>query len=150
MDHEKFQRLIKRLYSTVSELEAMFPGRHFTPDGHMIGSIGECLVVEAYGIVLKPASNKGFDGTTPDGKQVEIKATQSSTVAFRNAPEHTIIIKILPDGTFEEVYNGPGSLVWTQFSGRKLPSNGQYQISIKKLKELNKQINESNRVPRIA
>jgi hypothetical protein len=39
----------------------MFPGRHFTPDGHMVGSLGECLVAHAYGLELQTASNKGFD-----------------------------------------------------------------------------------------
>jgi len=150
MDHDKFQGLIKQLYSTVSELEAMFPGRHFTPDGHMVGSIGECLVADAYGLELKTASNKGFDAITLDGREVEIKATQSKSVAFRSEPEHTIVIKILPNGTFEEAYNGPGNLVWQQFAGKKIPSNGQFQISLNKLKELNKQVSESSRVLKIA
>lgn len=149
MNHDKFQDLIKQLYSTVSELESMFPGRHFTPDGHMVGSIGECLVADAYGLELKRASNKGFDAIAPDGKEVEIKATQSKSVAFRSEPEHTIIIKIFPDGTFEDIYNGPGSLVWQQFLDKKTPSNGQFQISLNKLKALNKQVIDSERVQRI-
>ena len=149
MDHDKFQTLIKQLYSTVSELEAMFPGRHFTPDGHMVGSIGECLVADAYGLELKTASNKGFDALASDGREVEIKATQSKSVAFRSEPEHAIIIKILPNGTFDEVYNGPGNLVWQEFSGKKLPSNGQYQISLSKLKLLNKKVSASDLVSRV-
>ena len=95
------------------------------------------------------ASIKGFDAVSKSGKQVEIKATQAESVAFRSEPEHTIVIKILPDGIFEEAYNGPGALVWDQFSGKLLPSNGQYQISLKKLKVLNQQISESERIPRI-
>ena len=150
MDHNKFRGLVKQLYSTVSELESMFPGRHFTPDGHMVGSLGECLVAHAYGLELQTASNKGFDAIAPDGSEVEIKATQSKSVAFRSEPEHAIIIKILPNGTFEEAYNGPGNLVWQQFAGRKKPSNGQFQISLTKLKVLDRQVSESDRVPRIA
>lgn len=42
-------------------IQAMFPGRHFTPDGHMVGSIGQCLVADAYGLELLTASNKGYD-----------------------------------------------------------------------------------------
>ena len=107
IDHDRFQGLIKTLYSTVEQLEVMFPGRHFTPDGHMVGSIGECLVADAYGLELMPASNQGFDAVAPDGTKVEIKATQSNSVAFRSAPEHVIVIKILPDPS---VYAGqPGS-----------------------------------------
>ena len=126
MDHNKFQHLIKDLYSIVGDLESMFPGRHFTPDGHMVGSIGECLVADAYNLKLETASNKGFDAISKCGKQVEIKATQSKSVAFRSEPEHTIIIKILPNGEFENVYNGPGNIVWKQFEGKAMPSNGQF------------------------
>ena len=150
MDHRKFQELVKQLYATVSALESMFPGRHFTPDGHMVGSLGECLVAHAYGLELQTASNKGFDAIAPDGSEIEIKATQSKSVAFRSEPEHAIIIKILPNGTFEEAYNGPGNLVWQQFAGRKIPSNGQFQISLTKLKALDRQVSESDRLPRIA
>ncbi|BEE12810.1 hypothetical protein ACET6Z_01820 [Aeromonas veronii] len=149
IDHKRFQRLVQQLYSTVEELEEMFPGRHFTPDGHMVGSIGECLVADAYGLELMNASNKGYDALSPSGLQVEIKATQAKSVAFRSQPEHTIAIKILPNGTFEEIFNGPGNLVWQQFDGKPLPSNGQYQISLNKLKELNKQVDKSQRILRV-
>jgi len=128
----------------------MFPRRHFTPDGHMVGSIGECLVADAYDLELMPASNKGFDAISKSGKQVEIKATQSNTVAFRSRPEHAIAIKILPNGSFEEIYNGPGEIVWNYFEGRKVPSNGQFQISIFKLKKLNDEVPESQRIPTVA
>lgn len=149
MNHNKFQILIQQLYTTVSEFEEMFPGRHFTPDGHMVGSIGECLVADAYGLELQNASNKGFDAITKNGKQFEIKATQSKSVAFRCKPEHTIVIKILPNGTFEEIYKGPGKLIWDQFSEKSLPSNGQFQISLSKLKKLDAQVNDSERVPKV-
>ena len=150
MDHDKFRSLVKSLYSTVGELETMFPGRHFTPDGHMVGSIGECLVADVYDLDLMVASNKGFDALSKSGIQVEIKATQSKSFAFRSKPEHIIAIKILANGQFEEVYNGPGELVWNQFSGKKVPSNGQFQISLTKLRVLNEQIYESQRIPRVA
>lgn len=149
IDHTKFRTLIKQLYATVSELEVMFPGRHFTPDGHMVGSLGECLVADAYALELKTASNKGHDAVTHSGLQVEIKATQSSSVAFRSQPQHAIIIKIMPDGTFEEIYNGPGALVWQQFADKRLPSNGQFQISLTKLRKLNESVAQADRVPRV-
>lgn len=148
IDHDKFRALVKQLYATVKELEEMFPGRHFTPDGHMVGSLGECLVADAYGLELETASNKGHDAVTERGVEVEIKATQSNSVAFRSQPQHTIIIKILPDGTFEEIYNGQGALVWNQFNGKRLPSNGQFQISLTKLRKLNQSVAQADRVPR--
>ena len=38
---EQAAEKIKELYEISAELERLFPGRHYTPDGHMIGSIGE-------------------------------------------------------------------------------------------------------------
>ena len=149
MNHEHFRKLIKDLYATVRELELMFPGRHFTPDGHMVGSIGECLVADAYGLKLMTASNKGYDAVSDSGLKIEIKATQSSSAAFRSEPEHTIVIQILPDGNFDEIYNGPGKLVWDQFRDKELPTNGQFQISLNKLRALNGKVGESERVPKI-
>lgn len=149
IDHDKFRTLLKQLYATVSEMETMFPGRHFTPDGHMVGSLGECLVADAYNLELKTASNKGYDAITESGVEVEIKATQSSSVAFRSQPQHAIVIKILRDGTFEEIYNGPGALVWEQFNGKRLPSNGQFQVSLNKLRQLNQRVAQADRLPRV-
>lgn len=149
IDHDKFRALVKQLYGTVNELEAMFPGRHFTPDGHMVGSLGECLVADAYNLDLSTASNKGYDAVTESGLEVEIKATQANSVAFRSQPEHTIIIKIMADGTFEEVYNGPGVLVWEQFKGKRMPSNGQFQISLNKLRKIDQEVDQADRVPKV-
>ena len=148
INHEKLQYLVKQLYSVVNELETMFPGRHFTPDGHLVGSLGECLVADAYGLELLAASNKGYDAITKEGLKVEIKATQSKSIAFRCEAEHAIIIKIMPNGTFEEIYNGSGALIWQQFANKKRPSNGQFQISITKLKALNEKVPDQDRVPK--
>ncbi|WP_447895667.1 DUF6998 domain-containing protein [Vreelandella sp. GE22] len=146
IDHDKFQALVKQLYATVEELQAMFPGRHFTPDGHRVGSLGECLVADAYNLELRAASNKGHDAVTETGLEVEIKATQSNSVGFRSQPQHAIIIKILRDGTFEEIYNGLGALVWEQFQGKRLPSNGQFQVSLNKLRQLDQSVAPADRV----
>lgn len=128
--------LIKDLYSIVDELESHFPGRKFTPDGHLVGSIGEVLVADKYGLELLPASAETHDAKTKDGKMVQIKATQGRSVGIRSEPDHLIVVKIMPDGTIEECYNGEGKTAWEQ-SG-KMQKNGQRSISISKLKEIMK------------
>ena len=35
--------LLASLYRIVHRLEVLFPGRKFTPDGHLVGSIGEVI-----------------------------------------------------------------------------------------------------------
>ena len=143
---DRVQRLVQELYSTVDKLEALFPGRHFTPDGHMVGSIGECLVAEAYGLTLMTASNKGFDAVDGQNRQIEIKATQGRTVAFRSEPQFVIVIQIHTDGTYSEIYNGLGSKVWELFENRARPSNGQFQVSVNKLKALNALVYSKDRI----
>lgn len=139
--------IIREIYSLVHRLEGLFEGRHFTPDGHMVGSLGEVIVSHYYGLDLMPASCPGYDAISPDGKQVQIKATQAKSVAMRSDVEHLIVIRILKDGSFEGIFNGPGDIVWEQTG--KMQSNGQRAISLTKLKKLQKQVRESDRVPMV-
>ncbi len=81
MDAKRFPELLKAIYDAVDGLEAMFPSRHFTPDGHMVGSIGEALAAHNYGLVLASASNECHDGVC-GGRQVQVKATQGTKVAI--------------------------------------------------------------------
>jgi len=148
--NQHLKKQVRKIYEAVNELERLFPGRPFTPDGHLVGSLGECLVASAYKLSLMPPSNKGYDAITQDRKQVEIKATQAKNVAFRSCPEYAIVIRIDKEGGFEEIYNGPGDLIWREFTGRKRPSNGQYQISLHRLSALNKSIPPAKRIPRHA
>lgn len=52
---------IKELYKITNELESSYPGRKFTIDGHLVGSIGEVIVAEYYGLTLLPNSTKTHD-----------------------------------------------------------------------------------------
>lgn len=90
---------VKRIYAITAELEALYPGRHFTPDGHMVGSIGEVLVAENYGLQLLPASHETHHAVVPDGRYVQIKATQINRIAISSEPDYLIVIKLLPDGS---------------------------------------------------
>ncbi len=59
-----------------------FPGRHYTPDGGMVGSIGEALAASWYGLELFTAGAETHDAKAPDGRLVQIKATQIDRVAL--------------------------------------------------------------------
>lgn len=138
---------IKDLYSIVNELEEQFPGRHFTPDGHLVGSIGEVLAASYYGLRLLPASSQTHDAISKEGKMVQIKATQVGTVSLSSEPEHLVILRILRSGDADEIYNGPGRTVW-EASGR-MQKNGQRSISVSKLKALMNNVPLSDRLERL-
>ena len=148
MDEKKFPELIKGIYKIVSELETMFPGRHFTPDGHMVGSIGECMAAYYYGLELLPASTQGKDATR-EGKNIEIKATQSERVAFRSEPDHLIVLKLHKKGSFDEIYNGPGARVWSLLKNKPRPKNGQYQISLSRLSKIMMSVPKEQQIHRV-
>jgi len=148
MDKLKFTELVHDLYSVVNQLESMFPGRPFTPDGHLVGSLGETLVANHYALQLEPPSNAGYDASDSQGRRIEIKCTQRDRVAFRSCPEIAIVIKLNPDGRFDEIYNGPGSLIWECFDGKAVPSNGQHQITLSKLRQLQRKVDPGDCVPR--
>ena len=50
---------IVEIFRQVERLERAYPGRKFTPDGHLIGSIGEVIAAEEFGLKLLPASAPG-------------------------------------------------------------------------------------------
>jgi hypothetical protein len=43
----KLPEQVAVIYRAVQELEERYPGRKFTPDGHLVGSIGEVVAAEA-------------------------------------------------------------------------------------------------------
>lgn len=147
MDTEHFPKLVVQLYTLVAQFEAMFAGRHFTPDGHMVGSLGEALAAYYYGLELLPASTAGCDAVR-DGKRVEIKTTQTNRVAFRCRPDYLLVLKLQEDGSFAEIYNGAGARVWETVCHKPLPSNGQYQVSLGALRRLAAAVDPSERIER--
>lgn len=139
--------IIKELYALTTRLEKMYPGRHFTPDGHLVGSIGEVFAAERYGISLFTAGCETHDGKAPDGRLVQIKATQRRSVGIYEEPDFLLVLSIDSEGSLTEVYNGPGKSVWQLFSGKKRPKTGQYQVSLSRLRILNEGVLPEDRIP---
>lgn len=138
---------IKQLYKITNELEQTYPGRKFTVDGHLVGSIGEVIVAEHYGLSLLPNSTKTHDAISKEGKLVQIKATQVKGVAISSEPDYLIVIRLLSDGSWEEIYNGPGKVAWD--NAGKLQKNGQRNISLSKLQNLMDSVDINDKIARI-
>ena len=138
---------IKELYKITTELESTYPGRKFTVDGHLVGSIGEVIVAEHYDLSLLPNSTKTHDAVSKEGKKVQIKATQVKGISISSEPEHVIVIRILPDGSWEEVYNGPGKPVWE--NAGKMQKNGQRPVSLSKLRSLMNAVETKDTIVRV-
>ena len=74
--------------------------------------------------------------------------TQGKNIGIRSCPDHLLVLLIKRDGSFEEVYNGPGDVVWNHTS--KMQNNGQRAISTSKLKNIMKDTHPDSRIPLIA
>ena len=135
---------IRELYAITGELEAKYPGRHFTPDGHLVGSLGEVWAAEHYGLTLFETSHPTHDAYDADGRLVQIKATQTNRISLSDCPDYLIVLSISKDGEFKEIYNGLGKPVW-ELKGKKQKTS-QYQISLSRLIKLNTQVAPKDRI----
>ena len=74
--------IIQDLFRTVCELESRYPGRKFSIDGHLLGSIGEVIAAEYYGLTLLPNSSERHDAKDRQGRLIQIKATQIDRISI--------------------------------------------------------------------
>ena len=88
---EFIKQKVSELLSIIAELENRFPGRRFTLDGHLFGSIGEAIAEEFYNIELAPTGTKTHDGIK-EGKNVQIKITQGDSVNINDIPEYLLVL----------------------------------------------------------
>lgn len=144
---EQVPALVRRIYKVTDELARLFPGRPFTPDGHLVGSIGEVLAAYRYDLVLLPPSEPTHDAKTRDGRKVQIKATQRNTIGLRDKPPHLVVLRLDRNGLFDEVFNGPGSMAWAAAGPKQ--KNGQRPLSCSKLKQLMQGVPSEQRIPTV-
>ena len=140
---EQVPALIGELLRVTNHLNRMFEGRPFTPDGHLVGSIGEVVAEYIYGLKLAPCSTPRVDAYTNDDRSVQIKLTgergTSYGIRWSNGdedlqPDILICLKLTERG-FVEIYNGLFPLAL--LSGRKDQKNGQVSLPVSRLSDLN-------------
>jgi hypothetical protein len=124
---------VASIYRAVRELEAQFPERKFTPDGHLVGSIGEVIAAKALGLTLHPMSRPGHDAFDHEG-DVQIKLTAGKRIAMYADCVRLVVLQIVSPEEAEIVYDGPGAPVWAAAS--KAGKNGQRSISVARLKHI--------------
>ena len=142
--NKSLSEIIQELFATVRELESRYPGRKFSVDGHLLGSIGEVIAAEHYGLTLLKNSYETHDATDKQNRLVQIKATQINRIVISSEPDYLIVIQITPDGNWAEIYNGSGARVWE--NAGKMMKNGMRPISFSKLKTLMKCVQDDEKI----
>ncbi|MBO9547694.1 DUF2442 domain-containing protein [Caulobacter sp.] len=126
---------VAAIFKAVEDLEKLYPGRKFTPDGHLVGSIGEVIAAEALSLVLHPASHPSHDAHDPrTGRDVQIKLTGGKSVSLYDTCDRLVVLRVRDAEHAEVVYDGDGHPAWEAAGAKQ--KNGQRRISIAKLKRL--------------
>ena len=141
---------VHRLLEVVAELQLAHPHKKFTLDGRLVGDIGEVLVAAAYDADPLDGLPKHHDAQTSDGRLVQIKATMKDALTFpaSHVPDFYLGIKIHQDGTFEEVFNGPGAIAQQAIAKRQHPKTNLHSVSVSALKALQAQVPTEDRIPK--
>ncbi len=134
---------VQQLIAIVAEIEKEFPERHFTLDGHLVGSIGEVMAAYHYGVQLYDASEPVHDGEV-NGKKVQIKMSQQDNIVINAEPDYLIVLYLSMKGKVYEVYNGPGEKPW-KFA-TKPDKHNNCHMRVNKLMKLDEVVSPEDRI----
>ena len=138
----QLKKAIIDLYLSVEKLHAAFPDRKFTPDGQMVGDVGEAIAALKFGVILDKKSKQHWDGLRVDsmGKKhmVQVKTTQRDETYLKKPPHEgdLLVFKIFKDGKWERCYDGSIMKVWMSLKDKKPDNTGAKIITLEKLKKL--------------
>lgn len=150
MDVITIPEAVQQMLAIVDRLCSAYPKKSFTLDGRLVGDIGEVLVEDVYDVQLFGDLKKHHDGQSSDGRLVQIKATMKENLTFPadHVPDYYLGIKLHADGTFDEIFNGPGLIASEAVTGRKIPKTNLYSIGIGALAKLQLKVPVSQQIPR--
>jgi hypothetical protein len=148
----EIHQAIKNMLEIVEKLQESYPKKKFTLDGRLVGDIGEILVATDYDVELYEGIQKHHDGELSNGRKVQIKTTMKESLTFPvdHIPEYYIGIKVHPDGTYTEIFNGPGNIAWKAIKERKPTKTNLHSINLSALKKLNNEVGDDERIPKRA
>jgi hypothetical protein len=141
---------VRQMLRIVDQLCSAYPKKRFTLDGRLVGDIGEVLVEAAYDLTLFEDVKRHHDGQSSDGRLVQIKATMKAALTFPvdHVPNYYLGIQVHSDGSFTEVFNGPGAIAWEAVRGRAPTKTNLHSIAIGALRKLQAKVQPEDRIPR--
>jgi len=139
-------RALENIFSSIEELRQAFPQKTFTIDGRLVGDVGEVIATLDYNINLYEVQQAGHDGETSDGRKVQVKATFKDSLTFRTIPDYYLGFKLYKDGRYEEIFNGPGRIIYERYQDRKGIGKTLLSFPINELKRLSGLVPYSERI----
>ncbi len=146
LSHKVIKDSLQKIFSGIKQLKEALPSKEFTIDGRLVGDIGEAIVQRDYELTLYEGLAKNYDGETSSGKKVQIKATFKDSLIFKKVSDYYLGIKIHEDGTYEEIFNGPGKVIEGEYSHRKDFGKNLLSFPNKRLRELSENVPHDQRI----
>lgn len=141
---------LKDIFQGIAALQTRFPNRQFTIDGRLVGDIGEIIASIEYDLELDAVSQRSYDATTSDGRRVQVKATFQNALTFGTTPDYYLGLKLLPDGMYQEIFNGPGQIIRDAYATRKGIGERLLRFPNARLSILSAQVPKQDRIPKRA
>ena len=140
---------VQQMLQIVDLLCKAYPHKKFTLDGRLVGDIGEILVEEAYDLTLFPDLQRHHDAECSAGRLVQIKATMKRQLTFPadHIPNYYLGVKVAPNGTFTEVFNGPGIIAWQAVKNRGPVKTNLHSVSVSALSKLQALVAPDDKIP---
>ena len=135
---KRIHQLLNRLYKICNELSEECEGRPCTPSGFCVGTPGEFLAADAFGLKLLPGNSKDFDAETTEGELVQIRTSGKGSYIPIYGGEGLLLVVKIRKTTIQLIYGGPAINAWD--AARKPNHRGVRTISLTTLKSLHKEL----------
>jgi hypothetical protein len=146
MDAKEFKQKIAEIYKIADELGDAYGIGTCTPDGHLMGAIGQIAAKIGFGLEFR-SEEEEHNCTWSDGSRkinVQVRCTGRGNIALRRKPEHLIALEITPKGRIRVLFNGPGELVWDRIEHQKA---AQKYASANLLRIAQKNVSQREQLP---
>jgi len=151
MQKAEFTAAVKGVFDACRHLSKTSGGtRLFTPDGRMVGDIGEVIAGSFYQVKLDNVGRRDWDGTF-NGRNVQIKATGGDGTYLKEPPKEGFADGLLmvfqinrESGEFELVYNGDVQRVWDALNNVSIDRTGAKNISLDRLRGLQNSVRQKD------
>jgi len=146
MEAKEFKKRISAIYGIASELSKEFNITNCTPDGHLLGAIGQIAAKIAFGVRFGSQTNE-HNCTWSDGDSIldiQVRCTGRGSIALRKEPKYLIALEISEGGNIYLLYNGPGKYVWEMIKHQK---NNQKYASKIQLRDAQMEVDPNSQIP---
>jgi hypothetical protein len=125
--------LIRDVFAACHRLSEL-TGRPISPDGHLVGSLGEVHAASVLDLDLATPSTAGYDAVDNAGRKVEIKTTTRSAISLSASgteSERLVVVVLSAEGAAEVFFDGPSEPAWNAAGPPQ--KNGQRHLSLRRL-----------------